>query len=167
MMITGITLSALGLLWLTQLSATSSYPALLGPLVLFGTGNGLAFVPLTTASLAGVAPQDAGAASGLVNVMQQVGGSLGLAILVTVFGGASRHSLAHSATGLSAVARANNAYVAGADRVFEVSTAFVVATLILVIFAIRAEVTPAHPTLEEELIDDLETAGSISATASG
>ncbi len=65
--------------------------------MLFGTGNGLAFVPLTTASLAGVAPEDAGAASGLVNVMQQVGGSLGLAVLVTVFGEASRHSLAHPA----------------------------------------------------------------------
>lgn len=168
LMIIGITLSSLGLLWLTQLSASSSYPSLLGPLALFGTGNGLAFVPLTTASLAGVAPEDAGAASGLVNVMQQVGGSLGLAILVTVFGEASRHFLAHAPAGLGRVALANQAYVAGADRVFEVSTGFVLATLILVIFAIRAEVTPAHhPTMEEELLDDLETAGSISATASG
>jgi EmrB/QacA subfamily drug resistance transporter len=167
LMIIGITMSGLGLLWLTQLSASSSYPSLLGPLVLFGTGNGLAFVPLTTASLAGVAPEDAGAASGLVNVMQQVGGSLGLAVLVTVFGQASRHSLAQSHLGVTALARANNAYVAGADRAFEVSTALVFATLLLVIFAIQTEVTPAHPSLEAELIDDLETAGSISATASG
>jgi EmrB/QacA subfamily drug resistance transporter len=167
LMIIGMSLSALGLLWMTQLSATSTYPSLLGPLALFGTGNGLAFIPLTTASLAGVAPEDAGAASGLVNVMQQVGGSLGLAVLVTVFGEASRHSLAHPALNASAIARANTAYVAGADRAFQVSTALVVATLLMVIFAIRTEVTPAHRTLEEELQEELETAGSISATASG
>jgi EmrB/QacA subfamily drug resistance transporter len=167
LMIIGTALSALGLLWLTQLSASSSYLSLLGPLALFGTGNGLAFIPLTAASLAGVQPEDAGAASGLVNVMQQVGGSLGLAILVTVFGEASRHYAAHPATGLTGVALANHAYVAGADRAFQVSTAFVIATLILVIFAIHTETPTMHPTLEEELIDDLETAGSISATASG
>jgi EmrB/QacA subfamily drug resistance transporter len=170
LMITGMSVSALGLLWLTQLSAASSYPSLLGPLVLFGTGNGLAFVPLTTASLAGVAPEDAGAASGLVNVMQQVGGSLGLAVLVTVFGEASRHSTAHAQAGLAAITRANNAFVAGADRAFQVSTGLILAALLLVIFSIRTEsptVYPPHPTLEEELYDDLETAGSISATASG
>ena len=43
-------------------------------------------VPLTTAGLAGVEPADAGAASGLVNVTQQVGAALGLAVLVTVLG---------------------------------------------------------------------------------
>ncbi len=167
LMIAGVAISTLGLLWMTQLSASSSYPSLLGPLVLFGTGNGLSFVPLTSASLAGVAPEDAGAASGLVNVMQQVGGSLGLAVLVTVFGSASRHAAAHAAAGLSAVARANHAYVAGADRAFQVSTALLFATLLMVIFAIRTETTPSYPTLEEELIEELETVGSISAVASG
>ncbi len=46
---------------------------------------GVSFVSLTTAGLAGVAPSDAGAASGLINVMQQLGAALGLAVLVTVF----------------------------------------------------------------------------------
>ena len=86
LMIVGITFSTLGMLWLTQLGEHSGYVALVGPLVVFGLGNGLAFVPLTTAALDGVDPRDAGAASGLVNVMQQLGGSLGLAVLVTVFG---------------------------------------------------------------------------------
>jgi EmrB/QacA subfamily drug resistance transporter len=167
MMIIGVSLSALGLLWLTQLSADSSYLSLLGPLTLFGTGNGLAFVPLTTASLTGVAPEDAGAGSGLVNVMQQVGGALGLAVLVTVFGAASRHAATHAPTGSSALERAHYAFVAGADRVFQVSAGFVFATLLLVIFAIRTETPSRPPTVEEELTDDLETAGSISATASG
>jgi hypothetical protein len=53
---------------------------------------GVAIGPLTTAGIRGVAPADAGAASGLVNVAHQVGGSLGLGILITVFAGA--HGLA-------------------------------------------------------------------------
>ena len=53
-MIIGLTLSTLGMLWLTQLGESSTYPSLLGPLLIFGLGNGLAFVPLTTAALHGV-----------------------------------------------------------------------------------------------------------------
>ena len=49
-------------------------------------------MPLTTAGLAGVEPADAGAASGLVNVTQQVGAALGLAVLVTVLGAAAGHA---------------------------------------------------------------------------
>ena len=86
----GITLSTLSVLLLAQLTAHSNYAVVLVSLLLFGVGNGLAFVPLTAASLEGVARSDAGAASGLVNVMQQVGGALGLAVLVTVFGTATR-----------------------------------------------------------------------------
>ena len=89
-MVFGASVSTVGMLLLTQLSATSGYVALLAPLMLFGAGNGLAFVPLTSASLTGVRQEDAGAASGLVNVMQQLGGALGLAVLVSVFGTAAR-----------------------------------------------------------------------------
>jgi hypothetical protein len=166
-MIVGVTLSTLGLLWLTQLSATSGYGALLGPLALFGTGNGLAFVPLTTAGLDGVEPADAGAASGLVNVMQQVGGSLGLAILVTVFGAASRSARSSAPAHLTGKALSNHVFVSAADRSFAVATLFVFAVLLLVIFVIRGVGTPTHPTPEQELLDDLETTGAFSATASG
>ena len=58
-------------------------------MALLGIGIGAALVPLTTAGIAGVDADDAGAASGLVNVAQQLGGSLGLGILVTVFAAAS------------------------------------------------------------------------------
>jgi EmrB/QacA subfamily drug resistance transporter len=167
LMIIGLVMSTLGLAWLTRISATSGYGSLLGPLALFGIGNGLAFVPLTTAALTGVEPEDAGAASGLVNVMQQVGGSLGLAILVTIFGSVNRHALAHPPAGLTGRAAFNHAYVVGVDRAFEVATLFVFATLVLVTFAIRTLPNPGHPTLEEELTDDLETTGAFSATASG
>jgi len=150
MMIGGITLSTLGMLWLTQLSAGSGYASLVGPLLVFGLGNGLAFVPLTTAALDGVHPADAGAASGLVNVMQQVGGSLGLAVLVTVFGTASRHVAAHPRIGETAAEITRRAFVVGADRSFWTATGFLLATLLLVAFAIRPSTTPAVEALGVE-----------------
>jgi EmrB/QacA subfamily drug resistance transporter len=91
LMTTGALLGVIGLAWLTQVSVTSGYlDGILGPMLLFGLGMGLLFVPLTIIAVSGVPPHEAGAASSLLNVMQQVGGSLGLSILVTVFGTASR-----------------------------------------------------------------------------
>src|SRR4051794_27101507 len=80
LMLGGMGLAALGFLLATQLSATSTYPAVLSCLLLFAVGNGLSFVSLTSAALAGVATEDAGAASGLINVTQQLGGTLGVAV---------------------------------------------------------------------------------------
>jgi EmrB/QacA subfamily drug resistance transporter len=147
----GLTSSTIGLLWLTQLSASSSYQDLLGPLVLFGLGNGLAFVPLTTTALRGVAPTDAGAASGLVNVMQQVGGALGLAVLVTVFGSASRSAI--SPAGATAAERVQHAFVVGADRGFLVAALFLAATVVLVLVAIRPtpKAVPTAPAPADQL----------------
>ena len=74
------------LLLSSQLHAGASYLQVLVNLVLLGAGAGISLVSLTSASLAGVDPSDAGAASGLINVVQQLGAALGLAVLVTVFG---------------------------------------------------------------------------------
>jgi sugar phosphate permease len=52
--------------------------------VIIALGLGMSFVPITIAATTGVAPEDAGLASGLLNTTQQVGGSLGLAVLSTV-----------------------------------------------------------------------------------
>ncbi|MFB6779596.1 MFS transporter [Streptomyces sp. NPDC056352] len=91
-MIAGSTLTGIGLFWQTLISPDSSYMSgVLGPMVLFGFGMGLNFVTLTLTAVSGVAQHEAGAASGLLNASQQVGGSLGLSILVTVFGTASRN----------------------------------------------------------------------------
>ncbi len=90
-MLVGSALTAIGLAWQTLISADSSYVGgVLGPMLAFGFGMGLNFVTLTITAVSGVAQHEAGAASGLLNATQQVGGSLGLSILTTVFGSASR-----------------------------------------------------------------------------
>jgi hypothetical protein len=63
------------------------------PMTILGLGAACAFTPLTTAGVAGVTSEDAGAASGLVNVAHQLGGSLGLGLLVTVFASATPDAL--------------------------------------------------------------------------
>jgi EmrB/QacA subfamily drug resistance transporter len=87
----GLSLVAAANLSLTDIGPTSGYLAhLLVPMVLIGVGAGLGFMPLTVAMLSEVAPEHAGSASGLLQMGQQVGGSLGLAVLVTVFASAGR-----------------------------------------------------------------------------
>ena len=91
LMVAGLIPVVTGMTWLAQISPGTTYlQGILPPMLLLGIGMGLTFVPLTLASLQGVRPQDSGAAASMVNVTQQVGGALGLAILVTVFGHASR-----------------------------------------------------------------------------
>jgi len=97
----GVLLGLFGMTWLSRLSAgTHFFPEIALPLFVLGIGMGLALAPLTSAGIAGVAPADAGAASGLVNTAHQLGGSLGLSILVTIFAGAARsaahHPVAHA-----------------------------------------------------------------------
>ncbi|WP_429236417.1 MFS transporter [Janthinobacterium lividum] len=83
----GLGLTLLGMAWLSRVDAGTAY--WLGvalPMVLIGAGQGMALSPLTAAGVAGVPAQDAGAASGIVNVAHQLGSSLGLATLVAVVG---------------------------------------------------------------------------------
>jgi EmrB/QacA subfamily drug resistance transporter len=90
-MLVGSALAVIGLTWQTLISSDSSYAGgVLGPMLVFGFGMGLNFVTLTVTAVSGVAPHEAGAASALLNTMQQVGGSLGLSILTTVFGSAGK-----------------------------------------------------------------------------
>jgi EmrB/QacA subfamily drug resistance transporter len=150
----GLSMSTASLIWLTQLSPHSSYLDLLGSLLLFGLGNGLAFVPLTTAALDGVAPADAGAGSGLVNVMQQVGGSLGLAVMVTVFGAASAGARHDAAPGSTAAEVARHAFAMGADRAFLIGAIFLAAALVLSAVAVRPAAF-AREEVREELREEI------------
>ncbi|MFJ3973914.1 MFS transporter [Streptomyces sp. NPDC090021] len=91
-MVCGALSSAVGLAWLTRIDVHSTYlGSILGPMLFFALGMGLQFVSLTLMALSNVPDRESGAASGLLNTMQQVGGSLGLSILVTVYGTASRN----------------------------------------------------------------------------
>lgn len=91
-MVTGSVLAAVGLSWLTLTDVHSTYAgSILGPMLVFSLGMGLNFVSLTLMAVSGVPVHETGAASGMLNATQQVGGSLGLSILVTVFGTASRN----------------------------------------------------------------------------
>lgn len=92
----GLAVTAVGMFWLSRLTASTDYlTGVALPMVLIGAGQGAALGPFTAAGIAGVTAEDAGAASGLVNVAHQLGGSLGLSVLVTVFAAAG-------ATGLTA-----------------------------------------------------------------
>lgn len=148
LLVAGFTSSALGLLWISHLSVASGYASVLGPLVLVGLGNGLAFVPLTALALSGVEPRDAGAASGLVNVTQQVGSALGLAVLVTVY---------DAVAGARATATPD-AFIAGTDRAFLVSSLLLVVTIVMSAIVLRTRREVAADDLELEL--DLELAAS-------
>ena len=81
----GLGLVAAGLLFLSQISADGSYWAeVLPAMALIGAGAGLSFPSLMSLAMGGVAPEEAGLASGLVNTSLQVGGALGLAVLATL-----------------------------------------------------------------------------------
>jgi EmrB/QacA subfamily drug resistance transporter len=75
-----------GLLWFSTLSPSSGYLTMLLPaMIVMAFGLALIFVPVTLTAVAGVEHHDSGIASGMLNVSQQIGGTLGLSILVTVF----------------------------------------------------------------------------------
>jgi len=136
LMVGGVALGITGFALASGLDPSSSYGRVLASLLLFAVGNGLSFVPLTQAALEGVPAKDAGAASGLVNVTQQLGGTLGVAILVTVFGHFSRQ--ASPLLGESAAAQAQHVFTEGASHAFMAAALFLAAALALVAAGVRA-----------------------------
>jgi EmrB/QacA subfamily drug resistance transporter len=84
-LVAGMLFITAGLVWFAQVSPNGSFVGdILFPSLLAAVGLGFAFVPVTIAAVSGIRPDQAGLASGLVNTTQQVGGALGLAILVAV-----------------------------------------------------------------------------------
>ncbi len=95
----GPLLASLGLFWLSRLNVQSSYVnGVLGPILVLAIGMGLTFVPLVLGVTSGVQPGELGIASAVLNTAQQVGGTLGLAILVTIAADATRNTLSSAAT---------------------------------------------------------------------
>jgi MFS family permease len=80
----GMLTACVGLFLLVRISPTSGYLDILPSLLLIGGGNGASFVSMMSLAVAGVPSEDTGIASGLLNASQQVGGSLGIALLTAV-----------------------------------------------------------------------------------
>ncbi len=148
----GMLLSTGAMAYLTQLTVTSSYAAVILPaIVVMGLGFGMIFAVTINTATGGVRRQDAGVASALVNTMQQVGGSIGLSALSTVALTATASYLAAHHTGRLAPAVA-------ATRGY--TTAFAIAAAILALGVIVAIVLlPSRRPLAEL------SAGAAEATA--
>jgi len=156
LMIAGSILGTGGMFWLSRVTEHSTYVGgLLGPMTLTAAGMGLLFVPISLVSLTKVANHDAGVASSLLNVGQQVGGALGLAILGTVAwsavanslhsqaaaaAAAARHATVHLSAGQQAAlakAATNNALAHGFSQGYLVSAGIMLLALIIAVAAIR------------------------------
>ena len=86
LMVSGLVLAAVGMVMLTRIGVDTGYWSHVFPAELvISFGMGVVFGPMTNTALVGVADHDAGVASALVNTAQQVGGSLGTALLNTIF----------------------------------------------------------------------------------
>ncbi|HLN06326.1 MAG TPA: MFS transporter, partial [Acidimicrobiales bacterium] len=137
----GLALSALGLAWFTQIGVHTGYLSHVLPAeIVVSFGMGLVFVPLNSTALIGVAPHDAGVASAMVNTTQQVGGSLGTALLNTVAASATLSYLVargHSAMTLAA------GLVHGYTTAFTVSAGLLVAAAFATVLFVRASGRPA------------------------
>jgi len=99
LMVPGLLAAAVGLLLLTQITPETSYIThVLPALLIMSSGMALVFIPLSTTALHGVGNRDAGVASALINTSQQVGGSLGTALLNTVAATATTSYMTANAT---------------------------------------------------------------------
>ena len=96
----GMLLGVAAMIYLTQLTVTSSYSrSVLPAMLVLGLGFGMIFAPAINTATAGVKREDSGVASALVNTMQQVGGSIGTSALSTIALTATASYLAAHHTG--------------------------------------------------------------------
>jgi hypothetical protein len=167
-------LAAGGMFWLSRITEHSSYAGgLLGPMLVAALGLGMLFMPVPLVALSKVADRDVGLASSLVNTGEQVGGSIGLAILGTVAWTVAADTVRNSvAAARATAARAtaagdpvkpaasqlarlqkaitDHALATGFSRGFEVSAAIMALALVLAIVMIRAirdDVAGVRPTM--------------------
>lgn len=120
-----------GMLWLSAIDTdTPFFSGILPPLLVLGAGQGIAIILLTEFGMTRVAPEDNGAASGLVNTAHQLGGTIGLALLTVVFTAATANAT------MSAGAQADaGAYAA----VFQFATWFYVLAVVIAAVMVTAD----------------------------
>ena len=139
---TGMVLGAAGTAYLTQLTVSSSYAsAVLPALLIMGLGFGMIFAPAINTATAGVAREDSGVASALVNTMQQVGGSIGTSALSTIaLTATASYLVSHHTVPLAPAIAATHGYTVA----FAVSSAVLGVGVILAIVLL-----PSRRRLEE------------------
>jgi len=94
-MAVGALMVAIGLFWLSAITAGSSYPvAVLGPLAVLAIGLGQVFVSTSMTAIGGVRPDESGVVSAVLNAGRQLGGSIGIALMGTLAASVTRDSLA-------------------------------------------------------------------------
>ena len=113
----------------------------------------------------GVSAREEGAASGLVNVSQQVGGSLGLAVMVTIFeAAASRRAAEHAPAGVSAFRETQLEMARGTSAALTGSTVFVACSLLVILTMVRARKgTAVRGRTPERILQDEDGLESLSS----
>jgi EmrB/QacA subfamily drug resistance transporter len=136
----GTFVAGCGLLYLSTLDVASSYAGhVLPSIMLIAIGMGMVFVPITLAAVTRVDAQDTGIASAMLNVGQQVGGTIGLASLITIFGhAASSDARAHRST-LHGPALAMHAFTHGADMAYLAGAVLAAVGFVLAVSLIRVQ----------------------------
>jgi predicted MFS family arabinose efflux permease len=143
-----ITLGALvvgaGLLWLSRISDHAVYLSdILGPLLTVSVGVGLIFFPTTVVAVSGAARHESGLASAVLNVSQQLGGSIGLAVLGTVAANVTKSQLVNVRPTHEAISQA---VTTGFTTAFEIGAVISLAGFVLAMLVIRTR--PRQPAAE-------------------
>ena len=131
-----VAVGCIGMLWLSGLGPHTSYLAVIMPLLLIGVSQGACLSPLTAAAMTDVQPADAGAASGLVNVSHQLGGTLGLSVLTVAYSYGARSS------------ETVDAVSAGISMAF-IWSAVMLASALIVVLALIVRGTPQNAALAQ------------------
>jgi len=142
LLIIGLVTELAGMVWLSRLSADTTYFPSIAIAMLLTGGLGIAIVALTNRGIAGVAPEDSGAASGLLNVAQQVGASLGLSILTSVFAAAGRHASSHPAAGPDAKREAAQTLAHSVSAALTGSAVFLALAIVVALVSHRRQTEP-------------------------
>ena len=141
----GLLLNAAGMAWLTRIGVDSAYAsALLGPIMVVGVGMGLIYGAALRTGTSGVAPRDAGIASGSVNTGQQLGGAIGTALLNTIAASATTSYLASHVNGQPAPSQVHLATIHGYTTVFWWCTGIFAAGAVICGTLLRRGPLPLH-----------------------
>ncbi|WP_205687299.1 MFS transporter [Cellulomonas endophytica] len=153
LMVPGLLLGAAALTWFTQLEVGASYVThVLPSLLVLGLGMGMTFMAAMSTGTSGVSGPDAGVASATVNTAQQVGGSIGIALLNTVATSATASWIAANGAGDPAAATVHGFTTAIWVSVGALALAALVAGTLITLRPTDRRPSPAERAEAEELV---------------